>query len=89
MNIKNRMMGLVCIQTIGTQVQVQRIRHVDAEELVNDGRAIYVSKQVWRGVTDHDKRVRNAAAHSYSRKKGSGRGKNKSASSAARFPTAH
>lgn len=78
MNIERRMMNLVCIQTIGSQVQVQRIRHVDAEELVRDGKAIYVSKQVWRNATDHDKRVRNAAAHIYSRKKGSARGRGKS-----------
>jgi hypothetical protein len=80
------MMNLVCIQTADG---VQRIRHVDAEELVNGGHAIYVPKHVWRANTNHKQRVRNAAIHSFRTKKGMGRGQKASRANAGRFPTAH
>lgn len=76
MKIANRMMNLVCIQN--PNGSISRIRHVDAEELVNAGRASYVPCRIYRERTTHDERVANSLVHSYRRKKGAGKGKPRS-----------
>lgn len=88
MNVKHGMMNLVCIQRFDSD-KVERIRHVDAEELVLGGHAIYTPKHIWRAQTDHKHRVRNATIHSYRVKKGMHRGKRQTRSNAARFPTSY
>lgn len=73
MKIANRMMNLVCIRS--NDGSLQRIRHIDAEELVNHGLASYIPRHVYRAATTHEQRVQNARIYTYRRKKGSGRGK--------------
>lgn len=74
MNLRHRMMNLVCIQSFADS-QIRRVRHVDAEELVSNGHAIYVPRNLWRANTTHEQRVANASAHSFRTKKGANRGK--------------
>jgi hypothetical protein len=74
MKLSHRMMNLVCIKTV-SDGRIQRIRHIEAEEQVNNGDAIYVPCRVWRDATTHEQRVNNARIHTYRRKKGSGRGR--------------
>lgn len=88
MNVKHRMMNLVCIQRFDSD-KVERIRHVDAEELVNGGQAIYVPNHIWRSQTNHKQRVRNSAIHSYRVKNGMHRGKRQARGNGSRFPTAY